>query len=205
MEMNGEQLIHAPQAETWAALNNPAILKDCVPGCESIELTGPNEYVVQMTARVGPVSAKFKGKMTLSNIVAPDSYSIAFEGQGGVAGFAKGGADVSLATEGHDTRLSYKVKANVGGKLAQIGSRLVDAAANKVANDFFLAFNEKVGKPREAAAESHAHDAAHGEDGEHHPAPVPRDPDLPQVADASLAFFAAGALVVFVVALLTLL
>jgi uncharacterized protein len=197
MEMTGEQLIHASQADTWAALNDPEILKACIPGCESIELTGPNEYAVQMTARVGPVSAKFKGKMTLSNIQAPNSYSIAFEGQGGVAGFAKGSADVGLASAGHDTRLSYKVKANVGGKLAQIGSRLVDAAANKVATDFFVAFNDKVGKPAHPAADDH-HD-------EHHPAPVPRDPDLPQVSDATLSFFAAGALVVFVVALVTLL
>jgi hypothetical protein len=111
-----------------------------------------------------------------------------------VAGFAKGGADVSLAGAGQDTRLTYKVKASVGGKLAQIGSRLVDAAANKVAGDFFAAFNEKVGKPAHAE-EHHA---------ERHPEPVPRDPDLPQIADSSLAFFAAGSLVVFVVALLTL-
>jgi carbon monoxide dehydrogenase subunit G len=197
MEMTGEQLIHASQADTWAALNDPQILKTCIPGCESIERSGDNEYVVLMTARVGPVAAKFKGRMTLSNIQAPDSYSIAFEGQGGVAGFAKGSADVSLGAEGHHTRLSYKVKANVGGKLAQIGSRLVDAAANKVANDFFVAFNDKVGKPAHAASPDH--------DDEHHPAPVPRDPDLPKISDASLSFFAAGALVVFVVALLTLL
>jgi carbon monoxide dehydrogenase subunit G len=197
MEMTGEQLIRATQADTWAALNDPAILKECVPGCESIERTGDNEYAVLMTARVGPVSAKFKGRMTLSNIRAPNSYSIAFEGQGGVAGFAKGSADVNLTTEGHDTRLAYKVNANVGGKLAQIGSRLVDAAANKVANEFFASFNEKVGKPAHAGAAEH-HD-------DHHPAPVPRDPDLPQVSDASLSFFAAGALVVFVVSLLTLL
>ena len=196
MEMTGEQLIKASQADTWTALNDPEVLKACVPGCESIDKSGDSEYAVQMTARVGPVSAKFKGRMTLSSIVAPNSYSIAFEGQGGVAGFAKGGAEVSLATEGHDTKLSYKVKANVGGKLAQIGSRLVDAAANKVANDFFVAFNEKVGKPAHAATEQQ-HD-------EHHPAPVARDPDLPQVSDASLVFFAAGALAVFVVALLTL-
>jgi carbon monoxide dehydrogenase subunit G len=173
------------------------VLKDCVPGCESIERTGDNEYEVVLTAKVGPVSAKFKGKMTLANIQAPNSYSIAFEGQGGVAGFAKGGAEVSLTTEGHDTRLSYKAKANVGGKLAQIGSRLVDAAANKVANDFFVAFNEKVGKPRQA-------DASHDKHDEHRPEPVAADPDLPRISDASLSFFAAGALVVFVVALLTL-
>ncbi len=194
MEMTGEQLIHATQADTWTALNDPQILKACLPGCESIELTGPYEYAVQMTARVGPVSAKFKGKMSLSNIQVPNSYSIAFEGQGGVAGFAKGSADVSLAAEGHDTRLSYKAKANVGGKLAQIGSRLVDAAANKVAGEFFAAFNEKISKKN---PEHHAND-------DHHPEPVPRDPDLPQVSDATLSFFAAGALVVFVVALLTL-
>lgn len=197
MEMTGEQLIRATQADTWAALNDPAILKECVPGCESIELTGDNEYAVLMTARVGPVSAKFKGRMTLSNIVAPVSYSISFEGQGGVAGFAKGSADVSLSAAGQDTKLSYSVKANVGGKLAQIGSRLVDAAAHKVANEFFASFNEKVGAPAHVAAEEQ-HD-------EHHPAPVPRDPDLPQVSEASLAFFAAGSLVVFVVSLLTLL
>src|SRR5579862_9617851 len=133
MEMTGEQLIHASQADTWAALNDPEILKACIPGCESIERTGENDYVVQMTARVGPVSARFKGKMALSNIKPPHSYSIAFEGQGGVAGFAKGGADVTLAPEGADaTRLAYRVKASVGGKLAQIGSRLIDAAAQKV-------------------------------------------------------------------------
>jgi len=197
MEMTGEQLIQASQADTWAALNDPEMLKACVPGCESIERTSDTEYVVQMTARVGPVSAKFKGKLNLSNLNPPHSYSIAFEGQGGVAGFAKGGADVSLVAEGHATKLAYKVKANVGGKLAQIGSRLVDAAANKVANDFFVTFNEKVGKPAHAAGEDH-HD-------EHHPEPVPRDPDLPRISEASLSFFAAGALVVFVVALITLL
>jgi len=197
MEMTGEQLIHASQADTWAALNDPEMLKACVPGCESIDRTSDTEFVVQMTARVGPVSAKFKGKLNLSNVNPPHSYSIAFEGQGGVAGFAKGGADVSLTPEGHSTKLAYKVKANVGGKLAQIGSRLVDAAANKVANDFFNAFNEKVGKPAHSAGEDH-HD-------EHHPEPVPRDPDLPQISDSSLSFFAAGALVVFVVVLITVL
>ena len=197
MEMTGEQLIHASQAATWAALNDPEFLKACVPGCESIDRASDTDFVVQMTARVGPVSAKFKGKLTLSNLNPPHSYSIAFEGQGGVAGFAKGSAEVSLAPETHDTRLAYKVKANVGGKLAQIGSRLVDAAANKVANDFFTAFNEKM------TATHGVLTAGHGD--EHHPQPVPRDPDLPEISEASLSFFAAGALVVFVVALLTML
>jgi carbon monoxide dehydrogenase subunit G len=203
MEMTGEQLIPASQADTWKALNDPEVLKACVPGCESVERVSDNEYAVQMTARVGPVSAKFKGKLLLSDIKAPHSYKIAFEGQGGVAGFAKGGAEVRLAPEGHGTRLSYSAKANVGGKLAQIGSRLVDAAAQKVAGEFFQAFNEILSKP---AHTDHAHGAheAHDAHDDHHPAPVPRDPDLPQVTEGSLSFFAAGALVVFVVALLTL-
>src|SRR5881394_2330417 len=136
MEMTGEQLIAAPQQMVWDALNDPQILKACVPGCESIERTGDNEYQVLMVARVGPVSAKFKGKLTLSDIKPPESYSIAFEGQGGPAGFAKGGAQVKLSSEKpNEPRLSYNVKASVGGKLAQIGSRLVDAAAKKVADD----------------------------------------------------------------------
>ena len=198
MEMKGEQQIPASQAETWKALTDPAVLKDCVPGCEAIDRVSDTEYAVQMTARVGPVSAKFKGKLTLSNLKPPQSYSIAFEGQGGVAGFAKGGADVTLTAQGPEaTLLGYQVKANVGGKLAQIGSRLVDAAAQKVANDFFTAFNEKMGKKN--------HSEEHSDHNEHHPEPIPRDPDLPDLENTTLAFFAAGALVVFIVALITLL
>ena len=202
MEMTGEQRIPASQAETWKALNDPAVLKDCVPGCEAVDRVSDSEYAVQMTARVGPVSAKFKGKLTLSNLKPPHSYSIAFEGQGGVAGFAKGGADVTLTPEGAEaTRLGYHVKANVGGKLAQIGSRLVDAAAQKVANDFFTAFNEKMGKKNDDSSNH----GGHSNHDEHHPEPIPRDPDLPDLDRTSLAFFAAGALVVFVVAVATLL
>ena len=144
MEMKGEQLVPASQQATWEALNDPAVLKACVPGCESITPTGENVYEVLMVARVGPVSAKFKGKLTLSDINPPQSYSISFEGQGGAAGFAKGGAQVRLSPEGDATKLSYDVKANVGGKLAQIGSRLVDAAAKKVADDFFKNYNGKM-------------------------------------------------------------
>jgi carbon monoxide dehydrogenase subunit G len=211
MEMSGEQLIPAPQQATWNALNDPQFLKACVPGCESIEPVGDNEYMVLMVARVGPVSAKFKGKLTLSDIKPPQSYSIAFEGQGGAAGFAKGGARVQLSTQGLTTKLSYDVKASVGGKLAQIGSRLVDAAAKKVADDFFRNFNEKVAAQEadpEATVVSHhkkmdeKHEA--GDDDAHHAGPVPRDPDLPDVSPATLAFFAAGSLVVFFVALAAL-
>jgi carbon monoxide dehydrogenase subunit G len=196
MEMSGEQLIPALQAATWAALNDPKILKACVPGCESIERSADNEYQVLMVARIGPVSAKFKGKLSLSDLKPPHSYAIAFEGQGGAAGFGKGSAQVQLAADGDGTKLSYQVKANVGGKLAQIGSRLVDAAARKLAQDFFDAFNEKMGALHGAPAAT-VHE-------EHRAEPVPRDPDLPTVSDASLVFLAAGALVVFVVTLVAL-
>jgi uncharacterized protein len=204
MEMSGEQLIPASQAATWAALNDPEILKACVPGCESIERTAENEYVVLMTARIGPVSAKFKGKLALSDLDPPNSYSLAFEGQGGVAGFGKGGAKVQLLPEGGNTKLTYQVKANVGGKLAQIGSRLVDAAAKKLAEEFFNAFNARV------ASDNPGHDAgheAHGGDDhhdEHLPEPVADDPDKPKVDNATLMWLAGGALVVFVVALFAL-
>jgi carbon monoxide dehydrogenase subunit G len=200
MEMTGEQLVPAAQQDTWNALNDPEVLKACVPGCESIERLGADEYQVLMVARVGPVSAKFKGKLALSDIRPPTSYSISFEGQGGAAGFAKGSAQVRLAAEGQATRLSYSAKANVGGKLAQIGSRLVDAAAKKVADDFFKTFNEKL-----SAGGQGKHDAgqAHKED-DHHPEPVPRDPDLPSASNTTLSFVAAGALVVYLVSLLVL-
>jgi carbon monoxide dehydrogenase subunit G len=196
MEMKGEQLVPASQKATWDALNDPQVLKACVPGCESIEATGPNEYLVLMVARVGPVSAKFRGKLTLSDVNPPQSYAIAFEGQGGPAGFAKGGAQVRIAAEGAATRLAYDVKANVGGKLAQIGSRLVDAAAKKVADDFFRNFNERFSAPAEPAHEE-AHDA--------HPEPVPADPDLPKIGPTTLMFFAAGALVIYAVSMVVLL
>jgi carbon monoxide dehydrogenase subunit G len=198
MEMTGEQLIPASQTDTWTALNDPEILKACIPGCESIEKVAENEYSVMMTARVGPVSAKFKGKLLLADLNPPHSYSLSFEGQGGVAGFGKGGAQVGLAQEGDGTKLSYQVKASVGGKLAQIGSRLVDAAAKKLADDFFTAFKAQVASLHAAPAES-----VHGE--EKLPAPVPRDSDLPKVSGATLAWLAAAALVVVLVALVVLL
>jgi carbon monoxide dehydrogenase subunit G len=200
MEMTGEQLIPTSQLDTWNALNDPEILQACVPGCESIEKTGENEYQVLMVARVGPVSAKFKGKLALSDLDPPNAYSIAFEGQGGAAGFGKGGAQVRLAPEGNGTRLTYTVKASVGGKLAQIGSRLVDAAARKIANDFFQAFNDKVASAH-AAPGHEEHEAGHEE---HLPEPVPPDPDMPTIASSTVAFFAAGTLVVVAVCLLVL-
>lgn len=144
MEMTGEQLIALPQQATWDALNDTAVLMDCIPGCDSIDKQSDTEYLLTMTARVGPVSAKFKGKMTLSAVTAPDAYTLHFEGQGGVAGFAKGEASVRLTPEGETTRLSYSVKASIGGKLAQVGSRLIDGVAKKTAEQFFSAFNRRM-------------------------------------------------------------
>jgi hypothetical protein len=144
MEMTGEQLIAASQDTTWQALNDLEVLKACIPGCESIVASGDNQFDVALTVKVGPVSAKFKGKLTLADLIPPDSYNLSFEGQGGVAGFAKGSAQVTLSPDGQGTRLAYAVKANVGGKLAQIGSRLIDGAAKKLAEQFFSTFNKQV-------------------------------------------------------------
>ncbi len=146
MEMTGEQLIPQSQDVTWKALNDTEVLKACIPGCESIEQTGDNEYQLVMIAKVGPVNAKFKGKMTLSDIVAPTSYRLAFEGQGGVAGFAKGEATVNLTPQEGGTKLAYAATAMIGGKLAQVGSRLIDGVAKKIAGEFFTAFNARVSK-----------------------------------------------------------
>ncbi len=144
MEMTGEQLIPQSQAVTWKALNDTEVLKACIPGCESIEQCGDDEYQLVMIAKVGPVSAKFKGKMKLLDIVAPDSYRLTFEGQGGVAGFAKGEASVKLSPQDGGTKLAYAANAMIGGKLAQVGSRLIDGVAKKIAGEFFTKFNERV-------------------------------------------------------------
>jgi carbon monoxide dehydrogenase subunit G len=196
--MSGEQLIAASQQDTWTALNDPEVLKACVPGCESITLVNPNEYQVLMTARVGPVSAKFRGRLSLSDIKPPHSYALAFEGQGGAAGFAKGGAQVKLFPEKDQTKLVYDVKANVGGKLAQIGSRLVDAAAKKVADEFFNNFNKRVSAVGEDTTVIIAPDPAHGHGAETGAAAPP------SVSNTTLIFFAAGSLVVLIVALVAL-
>ena len=141
MELQGERLIPAAVPATWAALNDPDTLKACIAGCESLEREGDDGFTALVAVRVGPVSAKFKGKLKLTNVQPPNSYTINFDGQGGVAGFGKGSADVSLAAEGaQKTRLKFAARAQVGGKLAQIGSRLIDGAAAKIADDFFTAF-----------------------------------------------------------------
>ncbi|HEX4113457.1 MAG TPA: carbon monoxide dehydrogenase subunit G [Stellaceae bacterium] len=146
MDMTGEYRIPAPRQQVWEALNNPEILRAAIPGCESIEKLSDTEMTAKVAAKVGPVSAKFSGKVTLSDLDPPNGYRISGEGSGGAAGFAKGGATVTLADDGAGgTILSYKVDAQIGGKLAQIGSRLIDGVSRKMADDFFARFSAAVG------------------------------------------------------------
>ncbi|MBL4740330.1 MAG: carbon monoxide dehydrogenase subunit G [Sneathiella sp.] len=144
MEMNGEELINASRSAVWAALNDPEILKQAIPGCQSVERDSDTSFKAIVKIKVGPVKATFKGQVTLSNIDEPNGYTITGEGKGGVAGFGKGGADITLSDVDGGTLLSYNVKASVGGKMAQIGSRLIDSTAKKLARDFFSTFNTLV-------------------------------------------------------------
>lgn len=153
MELRGQHNISANQDQVWQALNDPKILKECITGCESIDRTGDNELAVKLVAAVGPVRAKFQGRIVLSDLIPPSSYKINFEGQGGMAGFAKGSATVNLQPEGQGTLLSYVATSQVGGKLAQVGSRLVEVAARKVADDFFSTFEGILKGPESAAGE----------------------------------------------------
>ncbi|SAK39925.1 carbon monoxide dehydrogenase subunit G [Caballeronia catudaia] len=165
MELTETHTLPVPQARAWEALNDTSILKACIPGCDSIDADGENAYNVAMTAAVGPVKARFKGRMELTNIDAPHTYTIVFEGQGGAAGFSKGSATVNLepGDEADTTTLSYTANAQVGGKLAQIGSRLVDGAARKIAGEFFKRFSAQL-HGGEAAPESQD-SSAEGENG----------------------------------------
>ncbi len=167
MDMTGEYRIAAPREKVWEALNDPEILAQCIPGCEEIVKLSDTDLTVRVMAEVGPVKAHFTGKLTLSDLDPPTSYKISGEGQGGAAGFAKGGAQVRLEDDGGATVLRYTVHATVGGKLAQIGSRLVDGTARKMADDFFGKFTALVG-PAEVVAEAPAAAA---------PSPAPAEPE----------------------------
>ena len=145
MDLTGEYRIPALRQDVWEALNNPEILKQCIDGCQELSKDSDTQFSAKVTAKVGPVKAKFSGKVTLSELDPPNGYKISGEGQGGVAGFAKGGATVKLNEEGGDTILSYTANAEVGGKLASVGSRLVEGVAKKQADDFFGKFSQIVG------------------------------------------------------------
>lgn len=146
MELIGEQIIVLPRDIVWKALNDPSVLSQCVPGCESFDLTGESQYKVVMQVAVGPIRSRFTGKLLLSDIVAPHSYKISFDGSGGVAGSGKGHAVVKLEELGEQTKLTYSVNAQVGGRLAQVGARLIDGVAKRMADIFFEKFKEKITK-----------------------------------------------------------
>jgi carbon monoxide dehydrogenase subunit G len=145
MDMSGERRIPAPREKVWAALNDPEILRSSIPGCETMEKLSDNELKATAAVRIGPISARFTGKVQLLDLDPPNGYRIAGEGQGGVAGFAKGGATVKLTQDGSDTIMAYDVKAQVGGKIAQLGARLIDATAKQMADAFFDRFAATVG------------------------------------------------------------
>ena len=144
MTMNGEHQLAASQQTVWEKLNDPLVLKACIPGCELLDKTSDTGFQAVATIKIGPVKAKFKGNVTLSDLDPPNGYKISGQGEGGVAGFAKGGATVKLAPKDGGTLLSYTVEAQIGGKLAQLGQRLINGAAKKVADDFFGNFAKAV-------------------------------------------------------------
>ncbi|MBX3570719.1 MAG: carbon monoxide dehydrogenase subunit G [Mesorhizobium sp.] len=145
VDMQGEERIEAPIAKVWAALNDPDVLKACIPGCESLEKKSDTQLAATVALKIGPIKARFAGEVELQNLKPPHSYTIAGEGKGGIAGFAKGGADVVLKEDGADaTLLTYTAKADVGGKIAQLGSRLIQSTSKKLAGQFFSEFNKKV-------------------------------------------------------------
>ncbi|MGQ7792106.1 SRPBCC family protein [Faunimonas sp. B44] len=150
MELKGEYRIAAPREDVWVMLNDPDVLRDCIPGCESLEASGDG-FAARVTTKIGPVKATFTGTVTLTNMNPPVGYTIVGEGKGGVAGFARGSADVHLAEDGIVTVLTYSADAKVGGKLAQLGSRLIDSTAKKLADEFFACFAARaVGEPARA-------------------------------------------------------
>ena len=168
MDLTGEYRIPADQQRVWAALNDPEVLKASIPGCQTLERLSESELKATVGVRIGPVSATFTGQVTLADLDPPNSYTLRGEGKGGPAGFGRGEARVKLVADGNDTVLSYIVNAHVGGKLAQIGSRLIDGAARKLADEFFAKFRDEVTRQVTAAA---AVAAA--------PAPTPETPALP--------------------------
>ena len=144
MTMSGEVQLAASREVVWEKLNDPAVLKSCIPGCEELETTDEGGFRATAKIKVGPVSARFKGKVTLSDLDPPHGYKISGEGEGGVAGFAKGGATVALADKDGGTLLTYNVEAQIGGKLAQLGQRLINGSAKKIADEFFNNFAKAV-------------------------------------------------------------
>jgi hypothetical protein len=194
MQLTGKETIAQPVQRVWDCLNDPEILKACLAGCEEISRAGDNTYKVVLNASVGPVKARFNGKLLLSDLDPPNSYALTFEGTGGAAGFAKGNAKVRLTPEGEATRLDYTAEAKIGGKIAQVGSRLIDGVAGKIAADFFARFKNLVAVS-EPAPESLA--AAT-------PEPAGLQPNAPVAPAATPSIIRATTVVLAIAALLAL-
>jgi len=152
MDITGEYRIPAPREAVWAALNDPEMLARCIPGCKELDRTAPDEMAAKVALKVGPVSATFAGSVRLEDIRAPEGYVLVGQGNGGMAGFAKGRAAVALAEDGAETVLTYEAKAEVGGKIASLGSRLIQSTSRKLADQFFGTFAAELGAPASAAA-----------------------------------------------------
>ena len=160
MEMQGSRQLAATQQEAWDALNDPEVLRACIPGCDKVERVGDDRFTLAMSVKIGPVAAKFSGKIQLSDVVPPESYTLAFEGQGGPAGFGKGTSKVRLTPNPQGCELAYGVNAQVGGKIAQVGQRLIDGVARSMAEDFFQRFDAEMQRRHPAPAPAEAVPAA---------------------------------------------
>ncbi len=204
MEMTGEYRISAPREKVWEALNDPEVLAKCIPGCQELSKDSDTELSATVKSKVGPVSATFKGNVNLTDIDPPNGYKISGEGTGGVAGFAKGGADVKLAEDGGETVLTYVANAQVGGKLAQIGSRLIDSTAKKMANEFFGKFAEEVGGGDSETEPEAAQAAQETTSGPSSAEPAPAAPTSEAGGGISPAIWVGGLITVVVVVLLAL-
>lgn len=159
MEMQGSRQLAVTQQQAWDALNDPEVLRTCIAGCDTIEPTGEHQYAIGMAVKIGPVAAKFKGNIQLSDINAPQSYTLSFDGQGGVAGFGKGTSNVKLEPNTAGCLMTYSVNAQVGGKIAQLGQRLIDGVAKSMAEDFFKRFDKEMQRRYPAAVEAEASSA----------------------------------------------
>ncbi len=191
MDMTGERRIPVPRERVWNALNDPEVLKSCIPGCESLEKTAENEMKATAAVKIGPIAARFNGKVHLADLDPPNSYTISGEGQGGVAGFAKGGAKVNLADDAGATLLRYAVQAQVGGKIAQLGARLIDATAKSMADQFFDRFTGQLtlGPTIDPLVTQASNIADAGADSETYPttsAPFPTQTQAPPPATVSM-------------------
>ncbi len=203
MDMTGEFRIPASRETVWEALNDPEVLKASIPGCQELDKVGDDQMTAKVKTKVGPVSATFSGKVTLSDINPPAGYKISGEGQGGVAGFAKGGAEVTLDEDGSETVLKYTATAQVGGKLAQIGSRLIDSTAKKMANEFFTNFVEQIGTGDASGSDDATASAGSQASTEPTPeAPAPAAAEPAQSGGISPAIWIGGLIAVVVVLLL---